>query len=79
MSAGDNIGKNSLPYVCILSTTWVIFDAPLDDLSDVFECCCILPQVVVAECYTVTCVCPVALYLEHRVKVGTRLTVTLLL
>ena len=57
----------------------MIFDASLDYLGDVFECCCILPQVVVAECNAVAGVCPVALHLEDCVKVGTRLAVALLL
>lgn len=60
-------------------STWMIFDAPLDNLSDVLQCCCILSQVVVAECYAVASVCPVALHLEDRVEVGTCLTVALLL
>lgn len=59
--------------------TWVIFDSPLNNLSDVLERRCILPHIVVAQCYAVAGISPVALHLEHCVEVGARFTVALLL
>ena len=57
----------------------MFLDASLNDLCDVLEGGCILPQVVVAEGYAVAGVCPVALHLEDGVEMSTRLAVSLLL
>ena len=59
--------------------TWVLLDAPLNDLCDVLECSSILLEHVVTQSNAVAGVCTVASHLEDRVEVTASLSVTLLL
>ena len=62
-----------------VSLTWVFLDAPLNDLSDVFEGGGVLVLHVVAERDTVAGVRTVAHHQEHRVEVGAGLFIATLL
>ena len=66
-------------YVCMYACTRMFFDAPLDDLSDVFESSGILLQREIAEGYTVACVSFIAMHLHAGVELSTRLFITFLL